>query len=463
MPDIVKPQNPYYDTVSVRDLAMFFGRKDELDEIYDLSQKQQSISIVGLPNIGKSSILHHVAERELQQRLEYNLEHHIFVLLDLRDYLQKTPDDFFRAVCEQIVIQSPQMKGLELFAEKGQDQFARLLQHIHGAGWRLVLLMDAFDRVTLNTAFDPAFFSFLRSLATRGWVSYITASVKRLIEVCHPDVTTSPFFNIFRPCHLGPLTPEEALELVTIPAERAGHPFTSEEATWIIEQAGRHPFYLQITCRMFFEEKYRRNTSVVDRTRVQEASYNQLLSYFDHAWDTLDEVQRSEFLDELRWRSDTTHKLLELSESALFCKRIYEKFNLDEPNILIEDIKEALDNLDNNEFLANSKFGGTYYVSMQCDRMTTTANQKGMIVRDFLKTAFERMRAIGTRSDSATEWRLYNILYYHYFKYRLSNGQIAARLALSTRQFYREQGKAIQILQKEIYEMERTALKERKS
>src|SRR5579864_7467247 len=192
MSDIVKPPNPYYDTVSVRDMARLFGRKDELDEIYDLIKKQQSISIVGLPNIGKSSILHHIGERELQQRLEYKLEHHIFVLLDLRDHLQKTPDDVFRAICEQIVAQRPQMKELGQPIERGQDQLARLLQHIHETGQCLVLLMDAFDRVTLNTAFDPAFFSFLRSLATRGWISYITATVKPLIEVCHPGVTTSP-------------------------------------------------------------------------------------------------------------------------------------------------------------------------------------------------------------------------------------------------------------------------------
>jgi hypothetical protein len=461
MPDIGKPPNPYYDTVSVRDLDMLFGREDELQEIYELSKKQQSISIVGLPNIGKSSILHHIGERELQERLEYNLEHHTFVLLDLRDYLQKTPDDFFRAVCEQIIVQSPQMQGFELSVEKGQDQFARLLQHIHGTGQRLVLLMDAFDRVTLNTAFDPAFFSFLRSLATRGWVSYITASVKRLIEVCHPGVTTSPFFNIFRPCHLGPLTHEEALELVTTPAKRAGYPITPEEATWIITQAGRHPFFLQVTCRMFFEEKYRRNTSAVDLARVQEITHNQLLPYFDDAWNALDEAQRSEFLDELRWRSNTTYRLLELSESTLFRKHISEKFNLDDPNLSIEDLKEALDNLNNNEFLANSKFASTYYVSMQCDRTTTTVNQKGMIVRDFLKTALERIGSTGTRSDSAPEWRLYNILYYHYLKYGMSNDQIAARLLISRRTFYRDQDKAIQILLKEVYEMERMALNKR--
>ena len=412
MPSAVKPPNPYYDIVAVRDLSMLFGREDELQEIYDHIKNQHSISFVGLPNTGKSSILHHLNKVELQQRFEYNLENHLFVLLDLRDYLQKTQDDFFHAVCEQIIAQSPQLEGIELSAQKGQDLFARLLQDIHRIGQHLVLLMDAFDKVTRNTAFDPDFFSFLRSLATRGWVSYITASVKRLVEVCHPGVTTSPFFNIFRPCHLGPLTHAEAVELVTVPAKRAGYPFSEEEVAWIIKQAGRHPFFLQITCRTLFEEKYRRNASKIDLLRVQKATYNELQPYFDDSWNMLDEIQQTELLDELRRGSNTISEFLELSESELFRRRISEKFNLDEPDISVENVKDALDHLDDNEFLANTKFIDTYYVSRQYSHLTSTVNKKGMLVREFLRAAFEKMRSLGTRSDSASEWRYYNILFY---------------------------------------------------
>ena len=85
-----------------------------------------------------------------------------------------------------------------------------------------------------------------------------------------------------------------------------------------------------------------------------------------------------------------------------------------------------------------------------------------MAVRDFLKAAFERMRPGDIRNDSAFEWRSYNILYYHYFRYHLPNEQTAARLGISRRQFYREQDKAIQTLWKEICEMERMALNMKK-
>src|SRR5947209_11192780 len=103
--------------------------------------------------------------------------------------------------------------------------------------------MDAFDRVTRNPHFDPDFFSFLRALAgIYDLISYVTASIKPLYDVCHSDaVASSPFFNIFQTCTLGPLVLEEARELIILPAHRAGYDFSDEEVEWTLAQAGCHP------------------------------------------------------------------------------------------------------------------------------------------------------------------------------------------------------------------------------
>lgn len=81
-----------------------------------------------------------------------------------------------------------------------------------------------------------------------------------------------------------------------------------------------------------------------------------------------------------------------------------------------------------------------------------------MIIRDVLREAFERLRAGSVRSDSASEWQVYNILYYRYFKrHNITNEQIAARLEMgSVRQFYRERPKAIEALLNVLLEMERS-------
>ena len=67
-------------------------------------------------------------------------------------------------------------------------------------------------------------------------------------------------------------------------------------------------------------------------------------------------------------------------------------------------------------------------------------------MREVLRSAFERMRAQGTRTDSAYEWRLYNVLYYRYFKYHLRIAQIKARLGVEERQFFRYREDALEAL-----------------
>ena len=72
------------------------------------------------------------------------------------------------------------------------------------------------------------------------------------------------------------------------------------------------------------------------------------------------------------------------------------------------------------------------------------------------------MRGNGARTDQAFDWRLYNILYYRYFKYHLKHDLISVRLEFtSTRQYFRERGKALESLLNELLEMEDEKNKQR--
>jgi hypothetical protein len=83
------------------------------------------------------------------------------------------------------------------------------------------------------------------------------------------------------------------------------------------------------------------------------------------------------------------------------------------------------------------------------------SSRRGLLVLDLLKKALEHMKPEGLRNDSALEWRQYNILWYHYFKYRLPNPNTAARLQISSlRQFYREQERALQTLLNALLDIE---------
>lgn len=446
-------RNPYYNYTTVREPQTFYGREEETHRLYEASEKKQSTSVVGLRSIGKSSMLQYITLDEVKSQFGYHLQNHLFIIVDLHDYLRKTLDEFFDLVCQQIFLKAQSIPDIKLSAQKGEDRFRALLEDLHEAGFHVVLLFDAFDKIVANVAFDPNFFAFMRGQATQGHVSYVTASIRPLHEVCHSDIVSSPFFNIFQNMQLGPLTRDAACKLITEPASQAGYPFTDNERDWILELAGRHPFLLQVTCRFFFEEKCKQNGDNIDLEALRARIYTGHIPIFDSIWDDLTEQQQNDLRSEARPSSPTQRKVPELSESWFLRKRVYGKFR----KIEEKDVKEALENFEEISFLQNCKLSESHYVFVQ-DKGESGASSRGRLVQEFLKVAFERMRPVGTRSDSALEWRLYNILFYHYIKHHLPNDKTAGRLAISRRQFYREQEKAIQALTNELSELDNASL-----
>ncbi|QBD80390.1 hypothetical protein EPA93_32230 [Ktedonosporobacter rubrisoli] len=452
------PFNPYYDLAAVRDPKMFFGRSHLLRRLYSATTNRQSVSLVGPRHIGKSSVLKCMQVPEIYARFGYDLSHTLLVLLDLREYLQKNCDDFFNAVSKQVVIQAHKQLPLSLEGIGGEDEFVLLLDQIQERGFHLVLLMDAFDNIIRNKEFNLEFFAFLRALATMGKVSYVTASLAPLYEVCHSAIEGSPFFNIFSTFSLESLLEDEARDLITQPARRAGLSFSQEEVDWILKQAGRHPFFIQRMCHFLFEEKCLYSSEKVDLHRARSQAYNDLQPHFEYTWERLSEQQHELLKNEARLAENTRRELPELSESALFRKFVRDKYRIHLFHMTVEEVEKVLENLDDARALGESDLRHMNVVSSRLNRPDAARIEKGMALREALYEAFERLRGNGTRRDTAPEWKLYNILYYRYFKNHLKNEQIAARLEFSsTRQYFRDRNKALDALFNVLMEMEAVA------
>lgn len=453
----LRPSNPYYDMAAVRDPAMFFGRKHLLRRLYAAIAHRQCVSLVGPRHIGKSSILHCMCFPIIQEQFEEDLSRHIFIFLDLREYRNKSADDFFEVVSKQI---TAQCRGrLELVSMEGEseEEFSSILDQISEQGFHPVLLMDAFDTITRNPRFDLEFFAFLRAQARK--VSYVTASIAPLSEVCHRDIQESPFFNIFGMYTVGPLDRNETCELVSIPAQSAGLPFTREEKEWLLLQAGLHPFFVQRVCHYLFEEKLIHNGSPVSHNHVKSLAYNELLPHFEDTWERLSEKQKEMLRNEAQRKGLRDRELPELSESGLFRKFVRDTCQLPLFRMKAEDVESVLDKLDDPRFLGDSDLKHLKTVSMHIKQDSMTSQiERGMAVREVLNDALERLRGTGIRRDTAHDWRLYNILHYRYFKNHLKNDQIAARLEFtSIRQYFRERNKAIEALFTTLLEMETSA------
>ena len=52
--------NPFAGQAMIQDPARFAGRRVELDQVLNLLRGMQGVSLVGVPRIGKSSLLHHI-------------------------------------------------------------------------------------------------------------------------------------------------------------------------------------------------------------------------------------------------------------------------------------------------------------------------------------------------------------------------------------------------------------------
>ena len=456
-------ENPYYDYRAVTDLNMLFGRREILQAIFAACKQRQCFSLVGTRKIGKSSLLNHMQSPELQKILgvDQDLERHVFVYIDMRYYLQHTLDDFFNEVHAKIAERANESILLHSASDKGHERFIRVLQDFHAAGYSVVLIMDAFDRVKDVQQFGPAFFSFLRAPQNTEWISYITASLKPLYQIS-PSEAASPLFDTFKTGYIGALSEEDALQLIAVPAERAGLPFSEHDIAWIRESVGRHPFFIQVACAHLFNEKSKQETDdlAINYQRVSQGIYEELAPHFDNIWMALSPGQQRELKQETQSAS-SIWPLDELRESDLFQKHIREtqrlanrKYQAGQQTITVKDVKDALDKLHDRTFLQTSPLAELPSISLQSEG---TATRRGSLVQDLLQQACDRMKPAGTRQDTALEWRWYNTLYYRYLTKGVNNPQAAGRLGISLRQFYRDQEKAIQALTQELLDLDATS------
>jgi hypothetical protein len=195
----------------------------------------------------------------------------------------------------------------------------------------------------------------------------------------------------------------------------------------------------------------------VDLARTQKLAYTELLPHFKYMWERLDEGRQQQLKDAIRGSQiGVQSNMPEFSESALFCQFVREKCDIQLIQMSVEELEGVLDKIDDLRVLGESALRHLQVVAQRLPVGTSgTAIEYGRAVREVLQAAHERLRGNGVQRDSAPDWRLYNILYYRYFKRHLKNEVISVKLEFtSIRQYYRERNKAIEALLKMLLEME---------
>lgn len=223
--------NPFCDRGRINDPACFFDRTRLLRDLRQMLAAGNSVSLVGEPQIGKSSVLYHL----YLTRAEWLPEATVYYL-DLQGVLDVA--DFCAEVLEAMGREPGDLRALR-----------RALRR-----QRLVLLLDEVEKLA-RPAFGPDLHDLLRALAQEPTLTLAVASHRPLVEVFPPSSDTSPFHNIFTEKRLGPFAPAEARDFLARRLQGTGVTFTPEEMDRLVMQSGGHPARLQELAYALFEEK----------------------------------------------------------------------------------------------------------------------------------------------------------------------------------------------------------------
>lgn len=248
-------QNPFFNRQRIVDPAFFVGREREIEALYSAIATRQCRSIVGERKIGKSSLLTHLACPDSLRAHGFDPHKFVFIYVDLEGMANASYEEFWPELLDRLDLALPtaekELSQQVQMALAQPDlrfvQVRRLLRRIERAGLTVVLMLDEFESLAANPAFDSSFYGELRSLAGELGVVYLTASKKSLYELTyqHADTLSSPFFNIFSEEALG-LMPMTEAEALLNRLSGFSRPFSAEQVAFLLTLAGPHPFFLQV-------------------------------------------------------------------------------------------------------------------------------------------------------------------------------------------------------------------------
>lgn len=259
-------QNPYTQRTAIRSESEFFGRKNELRDLYTRLLGGQSVALVGERRIGKSSILKALQFRSFRDSFT-GPEDLCLVFVDAQEVAGCTEEEFF----EVVMTCFREASGVRLEGRNYQS-LGLACRRLERENKRPVLLIDEFDALTSNPRLDPSFFGRLRALVNRCNLCYVVAfrrSNPPEDSAALYDAVGSSFLNVFGWCYLGPFLREEAVQLIMEPASRQQVEFTQDDVKRVIEIAGYYPMFIQIACYHLFEE-------VISRSKRTDSNWEHI-------------------------------------------------------------------------------------------------------------------------------------------------------------------------------------------
>ena len=281
MSQAITAVNPFIYGSPIREARDFYGRKGQLYDIFEQISKGGCVNVVGERRIGKTSFLFHLNRPSVREQHLSQEVHCIFAYVDAQ-ICPQDPQEFFREIFVNVKEQHPELSISPRDADMNEACVRSYLRSIQP--YRLVLLVDEFERITQSPDFPSRFFIFLRGLAASYAVSLIICTCRPLVETCSPEVISSPFPNIFGHLQLGAFTADELDEFLADTSERGGL-LMPQIRSQIVALAGYFPYFVQLACWHYFR-LWQESGSLTpnDHRAVKRRFLAEATPHFDAIW-----------------------------------------------------------------------------------------------------------------------------------------------------------------------------------
>jgi hypothetical protein len=293
------PPSPYQIGGAITTPDHFFGREEERRRLRSQLLDMGSSVIVGLPYIGKSSLLYALAHHEPLPPAQRFLVAYVDVVNGR--FHTKPHLALLNAVWQQWVMQigqprrqatTPAVPEINELAD-----FARWVKALRRKAFRPVLCLDGFDKLAGEKGpLDDNLLTLWRDLGNNGQLAFVMTASQPLNMLLANGRFQSGFEAIFYQVEVGLLPERAARSLLVEPARRHGVNIPPEMLERWLAYCGAYPIFLQMAGTLLFEVLLENEQldEAADRA-LQRVFQNQAKPYWQQIWLSLSAEARHNF------------------------------------------------------------------------------------------------------------------------------------------------------------------------
>jgi AAA+ ATPase superfamily predicted ATPase len=259
----------------------FVGRETEIRWLISRLATGQSTAIIGLPHVGKTSLINYVADPHIRKsQFGHEFDKDVIRVLDAHMLRAiKSQAEFWEYALSPLTEYLETLEHLVTLQENyelvKQNNFGSFLLEqffisLKEQEARFILFLDEFDDLLSHPVLNSAeFYGSLRSLASRSLGLVLVLGSRRDVEQLNLltqqiNPHGSPYFNVFTQITLKTMKGESFNKIV----KQAGDQFNHDDVEYIKAVSGNHPLLIQTASAKLWDasEQGLKGTKKYERT-----------------------------------------------------------------------------------------------------------------------------------------------------------------------------------------------------